>query len=349
MTLMPDYLSIPSPRSTRHLPLRSRTPVAVAVLACLAAIAGGLLWSQSHFSPAVTNFLRAAAGPAGGAAAPGAQTAILALPEGITALTAPERFDRETLSDKINGKAELYLSAGFTGLEAQRLAVADPAGAWIEVFLYAMGSVENAYAVFSSQRRADGVPIGVAEFAYRAENALFFVHGSTYVEMIASGREAGLTRAMEELARGFIGSRPAAPSAAIAERDLFPAEGLAAAGITLIPADAFGLEGFDRVFTAVYAVAGGEATAFLARREGPQAAAAAAIAFADFLGAYGGEPKGADDPVPGARAIAIMDTYAVVFARGDFVAGVHEAPDLAQALALAGRLADRLKEAPGAR
>jgi hypothetical protein len=297
----------------------------------------------------VTNFLRAAAGPAGGAAAPGAQTAILALPEGVTTLTAPERFDRESLSDKINGKAELYLSAGFTGLEAQRLSVADPAGAWIEVFLYAMGSVENAYAVFSSQRRADGVPIGVAEFAYRAENALFFVHGPTYVEMIASGREAGLTRAMEELARGFIGSRPAAPSAAIAERDLFPTEGLAASGITLIPADAFGLEGFDRVFTAVYAVAGGEATAFLARREGPQAAAAAAIAFADFLGAYGGEPKGADDPVPGARAIAIMDTYAVVFARGDFVAGVHEAPDLAQALALAGRLADRLKEAPGAR
>jgi hypothetical protein len=38
-----------------------------------------------------------------------------------------------------------------------------------------------------------------------------------------------------------------------------------------------------------------------------------------------------------------------VFAQGDFVAGVHEAPDLAQALALAGRLAARLKEVPGAR
>jgi hypothetical protein len=31
------------------------------------------------------------------------------------------------------------------------------------------------------------------------------------------------------------------------------------------------------------------------------------------------------------------------------VAGVHEAQDLAQALALAGRLAARLKEVPGAR
>jgi hypothetical protein len=348
MTLMPDPLTIPSPGDAAPFPPRSRTPVAAATLACLAAIAGTLLWTQSHFNPAVANFLRAAAGPSGGAA-PGAQAAILPLPEGVTALTAPERFDRESLSDKIDGKAELYLSAGFTGLAAQRLAVADPAGAWIEVFLYSMGSVENAYAVFSSQRRADGVPIGIAEFAYRAENAVFFVHGPTYVEMIASDREARLAQVMEELAAGFVGSQPAAPSAAIAERDLFPAEGLAAAGITLIPADAFGLEGFDRVFTAVYAVPGGEATAFLARRDGPQAAAAAAAAFAEFLTAYGGEPKGEGEPVPGARAIAIMDTYAVVFARGDFVAGVHEAPDLAQALALAGRLAARLKEAPGAR
>ena len=341
----------PSPAAGRHgtdiVAPRRRTPVALAVLAGLLAIAGGLLWTQSRFNPAVVNYLKAAAPP--GAAAPGARTAILPLPDGISPLTAPERFDRETLSDKIDGKAELYLSAGFIGLEAQRLAVADPAGAWIEVFLYAMGSVENAYAVFSSQRRADGVPMGVAEFAYRAENAVFLVHGPAYVEMIASGREERLAAAMEELARAFIASQPAAPSAAIAERDLFPPEGLSEASITLIPADAFGLEGFDRVFTAVYAVPGGEATAFLARRGEPPAAAQAAKAFADFLTAYGGEPKSAGDPVPGAQAIAIMDTYAVVFAQGEFVAGVHEAPDLAQALALAGRLAARLKEVPGAR
>src|SRR5512133_1136053 len=114
----------PSLATGRHgtdiLAPRRRTPVALAVLAGLLAIAGGLLWTQSRFNPAVVNFLKAAAPP--GAAAPGARTAILPLPDGISPLTAPERFDRETLSDKIDGKAELYLSAGFIGLEAQRLA-----------------------------------------------------------------------------------------------------------------------------------------------------------------------------------------------------------------------------------
>ena len=228
-------------------------------------------------------------------------------------------------------------------------ATSDPAGSWIEVFLYEMGSGENAYAVFSSQRRADGTSLALAQFAYRAENAIFFVHGTSYVEMIASGKDDALTRGMEELARAYIDSRPGAPSAVMAERDLFPREGLTEASITLIPSDAFGLAGLDRVFTAVYAVPGGEATAFLARREAPQAAVDAASAYADFLKTYGGELKGQDDPVPGARLIGIMDTFEVVFAQGEYLAGVHEAPDMEQALALAGRLSARLKEAPGAR
>jgi hypothetical protein len=345
---MPDPFSTTDFHGTENVTSLRRNAVAVAVLAALAAIAGSLLWTQGHFNPAVVNYLQASAGTAA-VSVPGAQAAILSLPEGISPLTAPERFDRETLSDKIDGKAELYLSAGVIGLAAQRLSIADPAGAWIEVFLYEMGSVENAYAVFSSQRRADGTPLPVAEFAYRAENAIFLVHGTAYVEMIASGKEERLAQIMEVLARGFIQDRPAAASAAMAERDLFPREGLAEASITLIPSDAFGLAGLDRVFTAVYSVAGGEATAFLARRNGPQAAAEAAAAYADFLKTYGGEPKASDDPVPGARMIAIMDTYDVVFAQGDFLAGVHEAPDTTEALALAGRLAARLKEVPGAR
>jgi hypothetical protein len=345
MVRMPDPLPIDSPENrTAH----SRTPVAVTVLAALGVIAVALLWSQAHYNPAVVNYLQASAGTSA-AAAPGAATAVLPLPDGISPLTAPERFDRDTLSDKIDGKAELYLSAGVVGLEAQRLATADPAGAWIEVFLYDMGAGENAFAVFSTQRRADGTPLPVAEFAYRAENAIFFVHGAYYVEMIASGREPQLAQAMEDLATAFIRSRPAAAAARMAERDLFPREGLSEASITLIPADAFGLAGLDRVFTGIYAVGSNEATAFLARRDGPQAAAEAAAAYADFLQAYGGETKATDDPVAGARAVAIMDGYEVVFAVGDFVAGVHEAPDLEGALALARRIAARLKEVPGAR
>jgi hypothetical protein len=42
------------------------------------------------------------------------------IPEDLVALSPPEVFEPPNLSDKINGKAELYLSAGFVGLQTQR-------------------------------------------------------------------------------------------------------------------------------------------------------------------------------------------------------------------------------------
>ena len=304
---------------------------------------------QSRFNPAVVNFLQGAADRAKGpAAAPATAEPILSLPEEMSLLTPAERFDRETLSDKIDGKAELYLSAGFIRLDCQRLALAGQPDLWVEVFIYDMGSFENAYAVFSAQRRADATMLDFSEFAYRAENALFFVHGPYYLEMIASGTDDRLKISMDTLARAFILGRPVA-QAAIVERELFPKTGLVETSISLISADAFGVADLDRVFTATYRLAGAEMTAFLSRRADPQAAAALAGAYVNFLKTYGGEVKASDEPVPGGAVVAILDMYEVVFAEGPFLAGVHEAPDRDKAVMLAKELAAKLKEVPGAR
>ena len=174
---MPDTRLSPAPSGPEAHSGRE-TILALCVLASLTVIAAGMAMVQSRFNPAVVNFLQGAADRAKGpAAAPATAEPILPLPEGMSLLTPAERFDRETLSDKIDGKAELYLSAGFIRLDSQRLALAGQPDLWVEVFIYDMGSFENAYAVFSAQRRADATMLDFAEFAYRAENALFFVHG----------------------------------------------------------------------------------------------------------------------------------------------------------------------------
>jgi hypothetical protein len=345
---MPDARSSPAP-SVPEAHSGRETIVALCVLASLAVIATGIAMVQSRFNPAVVNFLQGAADRAKGlAAAPATAEPILSLPEGMSPLTPAERFDRETLSDKIDGKAELYLSAGFIRLDCQRLALAGQPDLWVEVFIYDMGSFENAYAVFSTQRRADAIKTDFAEFAYRAENAFFFVHGPFYLELIASGTDDRLRTSMDTLARAFIRSRPVA-QATIAERDLFPKTGRVETSISLIPADAFGVAGLDRVFTATYLRAGAEMTAFLSRRADPQEAAGLAGGYVEFLKAYGGEVKASDDPIPGGAVVAIMDMYEVVFAEGPFLAGVHEAPDRDKAVLLAKELAAKLKEVSGAR
>jgi hypothetical protein len=345
---MPDARSIPAPSAPVAHSGRE-TIVALCVLASLAVIATGLVWVQSRFNPAVVNFLQGTADRTKGpAAVPATAVPILPLPEGMALLTPAEHFDRETLSDKIDGKAELYLSAGFVQLDCQRLALAGPPDLWVEVFIYDMGSFENAYAVFSAQRRADAAMLDFAEFAYRAENAFFFVHGPFYLELVASGTDDRLRTSMDALARAFILSRPVA-QAAIAERELFPKTGLVATSIRLISTDAFGVADLDRVFTATYSIAGAEMTAFLSRRADPQEAASLAGGYVNFLKAYGGEVKASDAPVPGGTVVAILDMYEVVFAEGPFLAGVHEAPDRDHAVMLAKELAAKLQEVPGAR
>ncbi len=346
---MPDTCATSPPTPPGRRP-SVQNCVALASLVCLIAIAVGILRVQSRLNPAVENYLAIPTGRSGtGISAAAEASPLFPLPAGMAALTPVERFTPATLSDKIDGKAELYLSAGFVGLACQRVSRAGQSEPWIEAFVFDMGSGENAFAVFSTQRRPEAEPLDLAEFAYRAGNALFFVHGADYVELIGSEESADVIASMSALARGLIGGTPAPAAAAMTERDLFPKEGLVAESIRLIPADAFGLAGFDRVYTATYASGPAEMTAFLARRASAAEAAEAARAYAGFLTTYGGTVAAADLPVAGAALISIMDAVEVVFAQGNFVAGVHEAPDPDQAVALAGRLAATLAEVAHAR
>jgi hypothetical protein len=72
---------------------------------------------------------------------------------GYHPFSPPERFGPDTLYEKINGRADLYLSSGFVSLNTQRFAMDSTAGAWVEVFVYDMATPENAFSVFSMQRR----------------------------------------------------------------------------------------------------------------------------------------------------------------------------------------------------
>ncbi|MFO7708631.1 MAG: DUF6599 family protein [Desulfobacterales bacterium] len=336
------------------LPARKANPggerfAAVAVLGCLLLIAAGIGLSQFRFNSAVLNLSAIAQTPLKeNGPSPPAGAPLIPTPAGLAVLTPPESFDRETLSDKIDGKAELYLSAGFVRLDCQRLALSGRPEAWLEAFVYDMGSAPNAFAVFSAQRRADVTPAAVGDFSYRAGNALFVAHGHYYLELIASAEDERLAAALEELAESFIRSRPVA-AAAISERDLFPKNGLIGESISLIAADAFGVAGLDQVFTATYKRQSADLTAFLSRRTDAPAAAERVRSYTEFLTAYGGELVASDSPVPGAAVVAIMDAYMVVFAQGPFFAGVHEAADKELALELARELAAALKEPQNAK
>src|SRR4030067_670077 len=159
------------------------------ILAALGLIIAGLLVAQSRFNPAVIVALRppelkgrpqAAAGQAQAATA-----ALIPEVSGFTPLAPIESYNRDNLSDKIDGKAEIYLSAGFKEMSCRSFGLGAGGETHVDVYLYDMGSAQNAYAVFSGQRRPGSPSIPLTANAYATTNALFFTQGRFYVEIVA--------------------------------------------------------------------------------------------------------------------------------------------------------------------
>jgi hypothetical protein len=313
-----------------HPTTRSETMMGILILIGLAWIGYLVFEQQFKFNAAL--LIDTASSPA--AAAPLQTPAPIAspmsnfLPENLAPLSAPENFNPDTLSDKIDGRAELYLSAGVVGLQCQRFARPDDPSAWIEVSIYDMGGARNAFAVYGIQRREDSQDIDVADFAYKTPNALFFVRGKYYVELVAAAVSEQTSADMEALAKRFCdnfkGDRKSVP-----EAGLFPTDGLIPGSMILYMKDGLGFEKFDSLFIASYKVGESEATAFLTVRKTDAEAADLVKAYAAHLLANGGveeQTAGADS---WARLFNLFGTYELVFANGPTVAGVHEADKVA--------------------
>jgi len=315
------------------------------ILSILLVVCAGIWLTQFHYNPAVLT--KNAFLPQSDKTKPSAQLSsspfFIPLPEGIRPLTSAETFDKETLSDKINGKAELYLSAGFTRLVSQRFKVENTAGLWMEAFVYDMGNSQNAFSVFSTQRRKGAAPLDLGQNAYKTSNALFLTHGRHYVEIIASKASENLLTPLKGLAQTFIGNTPS-ETAAVNEAAPFPEENLVKNSIALIATNAFGYDGFDKIYTAEYQFDDVTLMAYLSHRGTPDKAKEMASAYAEFLLAYGGKNIESQLPVKDARVIEVLDTYEIVFSHGSYLAGVREAANENLAETLAKSLYHRLKE-----
>ena len=322
-----------------------QTHLSLIILGVLAIIAGGVFTAQFSFFPAVRQLASdlSAGDKTQPARAATAEPALITPPAGQVPMTPMEAFDAATLSDKINGKAELYLSAGFKLLQSQRLKSETAGDVWMEVFVYDMQTPQNAFSVFSAQRREDARALNLGQYGYQTSNALFFVHGPYYVEVVASDRTEAILQPMRAFAETFIAAH-SVRTQAIQEKSLFPRDGLIEDSITLVSTDAFGYDRFDQIFTATYQLEDTQLMAYFSRRKTPGEAQELASGYADFLMAFGGSAAESDPAIPSANVIYILDTYEVVFSHGPYLVGVREATAQKPAQDLAQQLYDRIKK-----
>jgi hypothetical protein len=322
-----------------------QTILSLIILGILAIISGGVFIAQFNYNPAVQQMSPVLASGDRGTPAPpnSADRSAISLAPGQSPLSPPEAFDAATLSDKINGKAELYLSAGFVRLHCQRFKDETAGDVWMEAFVYDMQTPQNAFSVFSAQRRDDAQTLELGQYAYQTPNALFFVHGPFYVEVVASEISETIMQSMIAFAETFIADHPI-KTQAIGEKELFPPKGLVETSISLVSADAFGYERFDHLFTATYRLGDSELMAYYSRRKTSGEAEELAASYRDFLLAFGGKTVESDLSIKTAGMIRILDTYEIIFSHGLYLAGVREAVDQKSAQELAVQLFNRIKD-----
>ena len=330
--------------SENKKPSRQQTISSLAVLFILLVIASGIFLAQFNFNPSVlqnSSFSFTEPNSAETTPAPTAES-IIPLPPGLVPLSPPESFDPQNLSDKINGKAELYLSAGFVSLNSQRFKSDQSSEFWIEAYIYDMAQGQNAFSVFSAQRREGATTLDLTPHAYQTQNALYLVHGSYYIEIIASEATDRVHGPMTVLAENFIGNT-VVQTVSLDEQSLFPTQGLETDSISLISSDAFGFDRLDQIYVAGYEIGDVQMMAFLSRRQDSREARELAAAYQKFLTDFGGKNFNHDLPIKDAGLVEILDTYEVIFSIGPFLAGVREAENKQQAIDLAQRLYERLK------
>jgi len=330
-------------KPTHHKkPARLESRLSMTLTTMLVIIGIGVFMQQYHFNPAVI-----ALQPESHQQTPSQvakpQNLLDTGDSGIVPFSAPERFNRETLYEKIDGRADLYLSSGVVSLETQRF-TADPAsGRWVEVFVYDMATPENAFSVFSMQRREGARPDDIAPNAYRTENALYLAVGNFYLEFIGTDASAELQVVMGKLAGIFLQGKSSGTATEAPGADLFPRDDRQPNSLQLITANAFGTEQLDQVYTCAYLQNGAKLTAFVSRRTDGGTAAALADIYRQTLLSYGAVAVDTAIPVKGAFTLQVFDTYEIIFTRGSCLAGIHEADNLDAAVILAGRLAVHLE------
>ena len=134
----------------------------------------------------------------------------------------PIFYDRETLSDRIDGEAELYFPYGFDRMASARYAAEKSPGAGMDVEIYRMGSPLDAFGMYANYRQKEGRSLAVAAESNLSGSQLFLYQGRHFVHIQVTGSGAADPAALAEcgktVASRLPGNRNRPPQLAVFDR-----------------------------------------------------------------------------------------------------------------------------------
>lgn len=101
----------------------------------------------------------------------------------------PVFYNRETLSDRINGEAELYMPYGFDRMAAARFVPEKNPAVGMDVEIYRMGSPLDAFGMYANYRQKEGKAPALGAEANLSGSQLFFYQGRFFIHIQVTGAE----------------------------------------------------------------------------------------------------------------------------------------------------------------
>lgn len=177
------------------------------------------------------------------------------LPEGWTLAEGPQTYTKKTLFERINGEAELFFKYGFQKSVFAIYQNKKNRENQVELDIYDMGNVLQAFGVFSRFRNEDR-PGGFGLDSFLDDHSALFYQGKYFVMLYAPEADQEILRQFSKL----ISLKLSDPSLPPREISYFPKNGLKPGSIQYFPEGLLGHQFLKRGFQGTYVEkAGGKA------------------------------------------------------------------------------------------
>ena len=199
-------------------------------------------------------------------------------PKGWILVQGPRVFTKANLFEHINGQAELFFKYGFQRCTFAVYKDRSNPDQQIDLDLYDMGNVLQAFGIFSRFREEDR-PMDVGLDSTLDDHSALFYQGKYYVALYATEPNPDVLKQLARKVSGNVSDSSPSPP----EIGFFPKEGLKPGSIQYVSEGFLGHQFLKRGFQGSYADGDKEFKLFLAVFKNPEEAKTGLRAFRNYL------------------------------------------------------------------
>jgi hypothetical protein len=242
-------------------------------------------------------------------------------PEGWVIYDQVDQFTAENLYERINGRAELYLSYDVVSLTTATFEDKTDIGRFIELSVYDMGNSTNAFGIFSVERFQGDPSLDLGRISYSSESNIYVWKGKYYITVVVSES----TEEFEQISLDLASKVAAAlidSGEPVWGLSALPQDNLISDSVQYFRIDAMGLDFMQNTYMAEYLKGETSFKAFISQQPSTEFAHDLVERYAEYCQDYG---QGFKRTIKNGAEFVLCDmgaTFDVIFRKGRIVSGV---------------------------